>query len=554
MARLRSIPQLRRDGSRLVTISSTLLRFGFAQQLAQLEPEFIRRWLRHDVSTEHAGLSVGERLCGAFEELGPTFVKLGQILSTRPDIVPPEVAQDLRRLQSDALTDSEGDVRRQIEAELGGPIESLFQSFDATPMASASIAQVHAVTLKDGTPAVVKVQHPGIQERLRADLDALSTLAAVLDRCDGELSGFQLPLVVEELRRSLMAELDFRQELRTMERFRRAFGGDPCVKIPKPIAGLSSRRVLTMERVDGYSVALTDRLRSDGHDLEQLALVGARLFLEMVFSEGAFHADPHPGNLFVDREGRIVLLDFGMVGVIDHEIREQLVDLIIALVKEDQDGVQAAVRQIATVPGETDQGRLWRDLGSLQQEVTQKPISELCVTDLLEQFTGILRRHRILLPPSISMLIKVLVMLEGTSRALDPKFSLLRILTPYCEDLLRQRRAPRARARRALRTGRTWARLGARLPKVLERLSLQIEEGSVPVHLEHKGLESTVDRLVSGVLCAAMLLGGSAMWGLRAPPVLLGAPVVGVLMTTLGLVHGLRLLYQLGRGGPRVRG
>ncbi len=526
-------------------IASTLVKYGFAERLDQLEPGFVQRFLNHEGVADLAKLSMGERARLACEELGPTFVKLGQILSTRPDVVSPEVAAELAHLQSGAAADPFEDVQRIVEKELGCPIAEAFAAFDREPLASASIGQVHAARLHSGESVVVKVQHPGILKRVETDFDILLTLARLLDEHDERARAYQLELVADEARRTLLKELDFQRELRSLVRFRAAFAEDDAVVIPAPYPEQSGRRVLTMERVVGVSVADGPGLAAAGHDLSRLALAGVRIFLDMVFRHGAFHADPHPGNVLVQPDGRIALIDFGMVGLIDNELRDDLVDLLVAFVRDDVRATERAVEAIAILPHSVDSNQLRRDLSELQSELGAVPMDQADVSAMLEEFSGLLRRHHVRLPPNISMLIKVLVMLEGTAHGLDRRFSLMQVLQPYCGEIVKERMSVRSVSRRSLETSREWLRLGRRLPQVLDQAARRVERGDLKVDLVHSGLERTVDRMVSGVLCAAMMLGGSVLWAMKAPPVIFGVPVIGVAATLASLVHGFRLLRKI---------
>ncbi|MEM6568910.1 MAG: AarF/ABC1/UbiB kinase family protein [Planctomycetota bacterium] len=542
-----SLPQYRRDGKRFVEITSALVKYGFASQLHRIEPEFVRKWLGHESLEEVAKCSMGERLRLFCEDLGPTFVKLGQVLSTRPDVVPPDVAHELEKLQSGTPADPPETVRAIVEEELGAPIEELFAEFDLNALASASIGQVHAARLADGRSVVVKVQHPGIEDQVNVDFDILSGLAGFLEEHDETARSLQIRAVMEEARRTLNGELDFRRELRSLEQFGRAFADNRDVHLPDAFREQSSRRVLTMERLEGFSVADEERLQASGFDRTHLAEVGAHVFLDMVFRDGAFHADPHPGNVFVLLDGRVGLIDFGMVGRIDDEMRDDLLDLLVGFSRADSREIGRVVRRLGTFPAEVDEGALRRDIADLQGELAGTPIGEMDVGGLLEQFTAILRRHRILLPPAVSMLVKLLVMLEGTARHLDPRFSLMGVVKPYCETILLRRASPKAQAKRAFEVGRDWIRLIDRLPSLLDDVARRVEQGKLKIDMVHTGLEATVDRLVSGLLCASLLVGGALLWSLKAPPVIYGIPVVGVAATGLAMVHGVRILRSIGR-------
>ena len=334
--RLTALPQYKRDTARFLEITGTLAKFGLAEHIERIEPDFLQRWLGHGDLEEVARLGLGPRVRLACEALGPTFVKLGQILSTRPDLIPLDVAQELERLQSRAPADDPATARRIVEEELGGPVEELFVNFHDEPLASASIGQVHRAWLADGRAVVVKVQHPGVEERVEVDFDILEAIAGLLERHDEIARSLQLTAVIREARRSVLGELDFRRELRHLTHFRRAFADEPGLLLPEPIPERSARRVLTMGYLEGRSVAKIEAAASAGLDRRALALTGAHAFLDMVFRDGVFHADPHPGNVMVLDDGRLALLDFGMVGRVDRETQDDLLDLMLAFVQADE--------------------------------------------------------------------------------------------------------------------------------------------------------------------------------------------------------------------------
>lgn len=539
---LGSIPAFHRNGRRFVEVASTLLKYGLADRLDRVEPRLVRRALRHQDLDEIAELPLGVRLRRAFEELGPTFIKIGQVLSTRGDVVTEEVARELEGLRSNAPADPFDVVREVVEEELGRPISELFESFEETPLASASIGQVHVARLPGGREVVVKVQHPGIERAIGTDFDVLRAIAALVHEHDEDARPLQLVTLVDEARRTLEGELDFGRELRNLERFREHFEEDGEVVVPAAHRRWSSRRVLTMEKVEGLSVAKTEELAAQGHDLSRVASAGARAFLDMVFEVGVFHADPHPGNVLVQPDGRIALIDFGMVGYLDEELREGLVDLLVSFVDGDEGRLDQAIGALAELRADSDRDRLRRECAELQADLAGASMRDLEAGPLMTRFTAILRRGRVHLRPQAAQLVKVLVILEGTARGLDREVSLVGLLRPYCERAIEERMAPRTQLRRAARVARAWSRLGARLPAQLEALTRRIEAGELRIDLVHAGLESSVRRLVQGVLCAALMIAGALLWGLGAAPLVAGVSVPGLLAVGLALLHGLTIL------------
>ncbi len=278
--------------------------------------------------------STAEHLRLALEELGPTFVKLGQLLSTRSDLLPPAYLVELARLQ-DALPPVPGQVVRElVEQELGRAPDDVFVHFDSVPLASASIGQAHAATLQDGTEEVVKVRRPGAVEQIEVDLEILHNLAAQASRRWKEAADYDLPGLAQEFARTLRAELDYLAEGRNAERFATNFAGDEGVHIPQVYWETSTSRVLTLERIRGVKVSDLEALDAGGIDRQSLAARAAEVAAQMIFDDGFFHADPHPGNLFIEPDGRIGLIDFGMVGVVDAELRERLAVLLVALIRK----------------------------------------------------------------------------------------------------------------------------------------------------------------------------------------------------------------------------
>ncbi len=542
-----SLAQYQKDGKRLAAIVAILVRYGLAERLQKIEPDFLKRWLNHEDVAVLAKLPLGDRIRKACEELGPTFIKFGQILSTRPDVVPREIAKALADLQSGTPPSDEAAILACVEEELETSIDQAFASFERKPLASASIGQVHRAELPDGTPVVVKVQHPGIEEKVRVDLNILLHLARFLEEHDPEMATYGPVALAEDAKRTLLRELDFRRELRNQQTFERNFSGDPDVHIPKTYPALSGKRILTMEFIQGHSIRDRTALLSLGHEPKAIALAGAHAFLTMVFEHGVFHADPHPGNVFVNADGQIALLDFGMVGRLDEDLLDDLLDLLIGFVQADSRALARTVQNLGSVPQDCNQAALRRDLAEMQVEMANTPFDQLDATMLLDQFTTLVQTHQIRLPPTLALLVKVLVMLDGTSRELDHGFSLMELLRPYCERAIKKRHSPRAQVQRAVSTGRDWTRFLGRLPGLLDDLSRRVQNQNLRIDLDHRGLETSVERLVSGLLCSAMLLGGAVMWALKAPPTIWGVSVFGVLGTGVALVHGMRILVKLGK-------
>ena len=483
----------------------------------------------------------------AFTELGTTFIKLGQILSTRPDLAGPEITDELAKLQSGTPADPPTVVREILESEFGAAPEVLFSAFDDRAAASASIGQVHFAALKDGTPVVVKVQHPGIEGRIRSDLEILKGLSELAEQYSEEARQYRPTSTIAEFSRTLLAELDFSRERKNLETFARNFADDPLVVIPQPYPEFSTSRVLTMDRLDGISLADTEQLLANGQDLGDLAFRGANIFLEMIFRDGLYHADPHPGNIFAMQNSAIGLLDFGMVGRIDDQLRERFEDLLMALAERNSQAVCDSICEMGAVPRELDQNDLRTELEDFLAEFGSQNLDELDLGGALNRMMEIIRNFKIVLPSRVSLLIKVLVMLEGTSRGLSPKFSLAEIIRPYQAKILKRRLAPDRLFQKAKQHSKDWTRLVEMAPRELADILNQIKRGQFDVHLEHRKLDSVINRLVMGVLTAALFVGASMILSSQVPPLVGGVSVVGCRLLA-GICHGV----SIGSGNTEI--
>lgn len=547
--RLDALPNLVRDSKRLHEVVSTLARYGLAPWLQKVDIAWVRGLLQSRDGTPVGKLSDGARLRLAMTELGTTFIKLGQILSTRPDLVGPEITDELSKLQAGTPPDAPEVVRALILAELGASVDELFAEFDDVAAASASIGQVHFATLKDGTPVVVKVQHTGIEDRIHSDMEILKHLSELAEKYSTQVRQFRPVDTLAEFARTLVAELDFTRERRNLEIFEKNFAGDARIKIPAAYGELCSQRVLTMDRLVGIGIGEREQLLAKGYDLSDIAKRGANLFLEMIFRDGFYHADPHPGNMFVLEEATIGLLDCGMVGRIDEAFREQFEDLLMAAASSDAQGVCDSIYALGSVPREMDPDELRSQLDEYLAEYGSQELSEFDLGGALNRMMEIIRSFQIILPTRVSLLIKVLVMLEGTARELSPDFSLAEILDPYKEKIVKRRMSPKRLLKKARRNIGDWNRLIEMAPRELAEILSQIKRGKFDVHLEHRKLDTIANRMVMGVLTAALFVGSSMILSTHVPPTVWGVSVFGVLGCGLAFLMGLQLARAIKRSG-----
>ncbi len=453
------------------------------------------------------------RLRRVFEELGTTFIKLGQILSTRQDLLPPAYIAELQKLQDAVPPLPTPVIVRAIEAELGQPVAALFTAFDPVPLAAASIAQVHAVTLPGGIDAVVKVQRPGVREQVALDLEIAARLAGLIaGRLNlAERLGLDLPALVEEFAYTLRGELDYLREARNAEAFANNFAGESSIYIPAICWEYTTPRLITMERLRGVRIDDLPAIRAAGYDPAALAVRSARLVLKEVFEDGFFHADLHPGNLFVMPGDVIGVVDFGMVGRLDETTRTQLLLLVIAVVDQDADRITDSLARLGVVSGISDRTSLRRDIQRLVAEYYGLALDQVDLGRLVTDLSIITRRHALTLPPDLALLLKMLLMIEGVARTLDPAFNILAVAQPYGAEAIKSLFTPERIRQQLLRTAFDLADLGVDLPRRLDRVLRSTEQSSFTAReaadRAQRLVQTAVNRLALGVLIGAFIIG-----------------------------------------------
>ena len=546
--RLSTIPQLYRHANRWGQILGVLSKYGLAGWIERLGPRFTHGILKDRDGTALCSHSRETRIRLALSELGPTFIKLGQILSTRPDVIGVELAEELSKLQDNTPADPFHTVAAIIEEELGQPLDALFTDFEEVPLASASIGQVHRARLKNGDWVVVKVRHAGIEETIRRDLDILTGLAHWAERVP-ELSNYRPRATMSEFQRVLRRELDFCREQRNLQQFAHLFAIDPTVQIPRSYPKRSTSRVLTMEYLEGVKLSHTEKLRDLGFDLKEIARRGADLYLTMIFTHGFYHADPHPGNLIILPGNVVGLLDFGMVGRLDATLREEVENLVLAIGESDPARVTQVITHLGEVPPDLDQSALSNDVADFVAHYGNLSIEEINLSAALNEMTEIIRRYHIMLPARIAMLIKLLVMLEGTARLASPRFSLMEVLAPHQQQMAWRRISPVRRLRKLRRIYGELEHMAEILPRKVLDIVDQFHAGKIDVHLDHRGLEPSVNRLVLGMLASALFLGSALLLSRQVPPLVGGVSILGAAGCIVALGLGLRLLRAINKSG-----
>lgn len=541
------VPQLVRNADRFREVVAVLAKHGLADWLSHVPLSWLDRFRGNSSDEAGESLTTEQRVRVALTELGTTFIKLGQVLSTRPDLVGQTLADELAQLRANTPADEPDAVIAMIQSELGGDILDLFAEFETDAMASASIGQVHRATTHDGESVVVKVQHPGIERRIVNDLEIMAKLAEIAEEQSTRLRQYRPLKTTREFQKTLMQELDFGREMRNMETFRRNFEDSTDIRFAKPFPELSSRRVLTMERFEGISVSEKTQLESSCLNLDEIARRGANLFIEMIFRDGFYHADPHPGNLMVladdepTNENATVelgILDCGMVGRIDDTLRDDLELALIAAVGQDSAKITEVVARIGEVPGDFDEAELLCAIQELIDEYSHQSLDEFDLSGCLHQIVEIIREHRIYLPAKVAMLLKVLVMLEGTSQQLSPSFSLAEIIEPYGRKAMLRRFSPKKLYGRLKSNVDDWEHLMGILPKDAADILHNLKRGKFDVHLQHRRLEPIVNRLVLGILTAALFVGSASLCSNQVPPTIHGFSIPGFLGCGIAIFMG----------------
>src|SRR5262245_54026660 len=528
MINVRSIPHIYRNVKRWTEIVAVLSKYGLADWLAQTNIEFAKDQLKHPGGESLARLTREARIRLTLAELGPTFIKLGQLLSTRADMTGKELAEELKLLQAATPADPCEVVKKTVETELGMSLDELFAEFDLTPIASASIGQVHKARLKTGERVVVKVQHAGIESKVNEDLEVLAGLAQLAEQFP-EFKPYRPTANVAEMGRTLRRELDFGREERNLHQFSELFKDDPTICIPKAYTELSTPRVLTMDMMDGIPLSQPGLLEAAGLDKEEVARRGANLYLQMIFTHGFYHADPHPGNFILLPGNVIGLIDFGMVGRIDDLLREDVEDMLLALGERDAARLSQVIMRLGDCPRDLDRAALGNDLADFVGHYGNQSIENVNLSAALNEMTEIVRRYRIMLPARIAMLLKMLVMLEGTSRLSCPRFSLMDVLVPHQKQMVWRRLSPRRRLRKFRRIYGELEHLAEVLPRKMVEMVDQLQAGKFDVHLDHRGLEPSVNRLVLGMLTSALFLGSALLLSRDVKPLVWGVSLLGAL-------------------------
>ena len=540
-------------------IVRVLFKYGFDHALELMGlSQFVNRWRklvrRHE--PELVLLSSAERMRLALEELGPTFVKLGQILSTRPDVIPRHFILEFAKLQDHVPSFPFEAALEQIRAELKREPGECFSFIDSEPLAAASIAQVHRARLLSGEEVVIKVRRPGVVEFVETDIDAMMGIATLAERHLPQSEIYDPVGLVKEFARTIRREMDFAREGHTIEKFAENFAGDPTLHFPQVHWEETARGVLTMQFIDGIKVSDTAALERAGLDRRLIARRGADAFLKMVLTHGFFHGDPHPGNVFILPGNVICLLDYGMVGRLDAQLKAYLTDILLAIVQRDVDEVISLLLYSGEITDSLDTRALRRDLSAFIDSYYEIPLHEIEVGRMLLEFLEIITTYRIKFQPDLMLLSKALVAIEGMGRELDPDFDMVEHLRPFMKKAIRDRVSPRQMMREMGSHLVSYVTLARNLPRDLKEFLNRINRNKFKIDLEHRGLDralrdfdKSINRLSSSLIIAALIVGSSIVMQTDKGPKLMGFPVFAFLGYTIAGFIGLWWVVAILRSG-----
>lgn len=538
-----------------------LIKYGFGHIVDQLNIDYYLELGKRIVSLGTASrdlerLSQQERMRLAIEELGPTFIKLGQLLSTRPDVIPCDYLEELKKLQDRVPAVETELILAQIHRELGRPVEELFSDFSPTPLATASIAQVHRGTLKTGEKVVFKIRRPDIERIIETDTDILMGLAYLVDK---HLPGGEMydPIgLVKEFRRTINRELDFSREGRTINRFSTSFAEDESVRIPKVYWEFSGHSVLTLEYLAGIKISNVEELQKNGYDLKKIARSGATIFLKQVFEHGFFHADPHPGNLYILPDNVICIFDFGMVGRLDDDLKHQLTELLLSILRRDVDHIISQLIYSGELVDESNLKSFKRDLCEFIDDYYDLLLQDLKFGKMLIDFIEILTEYNIKFPANLMLLSRALIAMEGIGRQLDPSFNMVEHLRPFTEKIVKERYSPANISKELAKTVHSYQALSKSLPKDIKEFINRVNRNKFKIDLEHRGLERLItdldkstNRVSFSMVIAALIIGSSLIMQTDKGPILFGFPVLGLFGYTVAGFLGFGLAIAILRSG-----
>src|SRR5918999_3484845 len=559
---LRQTLGIMRELPRLHEIASVFIRHGLGEFVQRIGIagvlERAGQILHRNPVAEQVTLDPAQRMRMALEELGPTFVKLGQVMATRVDLFPPRWIAEFEKLHAEVPAVPFEALLPELERALGRSPFEVFREVDTRAHGAASIAQVHRAKLADGTPVVLKVRRPGVRETIDADLRLLRRVSELSESDIPEARRYHPQEIAAQFARSLEREVDFGTETRNIERFAKNFAGDPHLVIPRIFPQWTSDLLLVQEHVEGVPATDLAAVEAAGLDRKLLAARGVDAFLKMILIDGFFHADPHPGNVFYLPDNRIVIIDFGMVGRLSPQRRRQVLDLLSGLARMAEEPMLEVLLDWAG-DAYVDELKLANDVNELVFDYEGVPLKDIRVGNAIRQFAGIVREHSIVLPSDLSLMFKALITLEGLGRQYDPDFHIINHLTPLVKSALAERYQPGELVRRGRGVMSEFVNVVSSVPRDLARFLREARRGKTRIDLDLKRLDSfgrqldrTLDRVAVGILTASLVIGSASLPAVRGRPTRFGIPVlpaVGLFGYALAFLNSIWIVYGIWRAG-----
>ncbi len=498
-------------------VLTVFVNYGFGDLLERLGLLKYLKWGRRIVlrkqQDEFEDLTTARRIRLALQDLGPTFVKFGQVLSTRPDLVPQDVIDELAHLQEDVPAFPVADVHATILKEFGKPTSEVFVNFDDEPLAAGSLGQVHLAEDSQGRKLAIKIRRPSVLREVERDVSLMLEIAQLLERHVPESRIFDPIGLVNHFTRTVRREMSYHRECRTMKEFAKLFSEDARLHVPRVDEERSTDAVLSMEFIDGIRVDDAEAIQSYGLDPKSIAKMGAQIFLKQALEFGIFHGDPHPGNIRVERNGSIALLDYGMIGFLEEEKREQFVDLFLSIARHDVDTAVANVLELGKPTQPVELPLLRADVRDFIDAYYGVDLGKLNIGRLLNDFVAILSNHGLRCPGDLMLLIRAIITLEGIGRQLDPQFNLAEVLAPAIKKLVKRRYDPKRIAERTISDIKQLLKTAHDLPLHLGRTLQKASQGELKVQFEHKGLDRLINefdrssnRVVVGLVVSSLLV------------------------------------------------
>jgi ubiquinone biosynthesis protein len=561
---LLSIRRTYKNVNRVRQIINVLLKYGFGKLIDQIH---LNRFIPFRTRLRAFGQwpplkspTTPERLRKVFSELGPSFIKLAQILSTRPDLITKPFADEFKKLQDRVPPFPGGDAIRIIEEETNFPISDVFSHLDTAPVAAASIAQVHHGTLLDGSDVIIKVQRPGIREQIETDINILTSVAYLMERYIPESVFFNPTGIVEEFARTVRKELDFTEEARNCVRFKRNFSGSPDVCIPRIFSEFTTEKILVMERIDGVRIDDIEAIKKLGLDRVKLARAGVDAYFKQILEDGFFHADPHAGNIFAMPDGRIGFMDFGIVGRVSPELRETMANTFLALIHKDFDKLIEQYIELGLVPEHVDldvfRKEFRTDLADFLEPLYDITLKELNFAEYMDTVTHLAVKHNLKIPADLLLVNKAMLILENLGGELDPNFNFIAAAEPYASKLLRERIRPGRLYEKTRRNIMEVSDFFILFPKQMKQIIRKVLKDDIHLKMTHVGLEKFIrdmdrssNRIAFSMIISAILLSSAIMHATGVGPRIYGMSVLGFLTFGFAFLLGIWLIISIIRSG-----